>query len=165
MAPRRPATPRSSRIPAPPSPEPATGILGSNGGTFTVEGDPVPKARPRFVRGHTMTDPRTTRGEQSVVMAARRARVRPLDGPVIVWLAYWRRTRVHCDIDNLVKLTLDALNGIAWQDDHQVVELHVTKRVDPDRPRTEVRLACGAPVVEPVADWHAAWEPSSTGSE
>lgn len=31
------------------------------------------------------------------------------------------------DVDNCAKLVCDALNGIAWRDDSQVVELHVTK--------------------------------------
>ena len=31
------------------------------------------------------------------------------------------------DADNVAKLILDALNGRAWHDDSQVVELHVTK--------------------------------------
>lgn len=136
----------------------------SHSATFVVEGDPVPKARPRFVRGHAMTDPRTTRAEQSVIMAARRAKIRPLDGPVVVWVDFWRRTKVRCDIDNLGKLVLDALNGIAWADDHQVVALNLTKGFDSERPRTEVRVESAPAMVIPV-DWHAAWEPNPTGSE
>lgn len=35
------------------------------------------------------------------------------------------RTFKRGDIDNLAKLTLDALNGLAYEDDRQVVELHL----------------------------------------
>jgi Holliday junction resolvase RusA-like endonuclease len=30
-------------------------------------------------------------------------------------------------LDNYVKLTLDALNGVAWADDGQVVRIHAVK--------------------------------------
>ena len=32
------------------------------------------------------------------------------------------------DLDNLTKSVLDALNGVAWHDDAQIVTLHVTKQ-------------------------------------
>ena len=35
---------------------------------------------------------------------------------------------VKPDVDNLSKTILDALNGVLWRDDAQVVDLHVTKR-------------------------------------
>jgi len=31
------------------------------------------------------------------------------------------------DLDNYVKLTLDALNGVAWEDDRQVVRISAVK--------------------------------------
>ena len=37
---------------------------------------------------------------------------------------WWKKP----DVDNYVKLLFDALTGIAWQDDAQVTDLHVTKR-------------------------------------
>jgi Holliday junction resolvase RusA-like endonuclease len=33
----------------------------------------------------------------------------------------------QADIDNLVKLTMDALNGVAWNDDRQIVRLEAVK--------------------------------------
>jgi Holliday junction resolvase RusA-like endonuclease len=44
-----------------------------------------------------------------------------------------------CDVDNLAKGVLDALNGVAFADDSQIVELHVTKSYG-DVGRTEVKL-------------------------
>lgn len=41
------------------------------------------------------------------------------------------------DIDNIVKAVLDALNGVAYRDDTQVVELHVRKQYS-EKPRVEV---------------------------
>lgn len=43
------------------------------------------------------------------------------------------------DIDNIVKSILDALNGVAYRDDTQVVELHVRKQYG-ERPRVEVLI-------------------------
>jgi Holliday junction resolvase RusA-like endonuclease len=119
--------------------------------SFIVPHDPVPKARPRFSKGRTHTDPKTQRAEQLVVMAARRAKVRPISGPVVVWLDYHRKTHIRCDLDNLAKLTLDALNKIAWLDDSQVVALHVTKALGSPSPRTEVRVESAARLVMPVS--------------
>jgi len=51
------------------------------------------------------------------------ARWRPLGGEV-VWSLWWRRDRKSGDISNRIKLVEDAMKGIAWADDAQVVELH-----------------------------------------
>lgn len=42
------------------------------------------------------------------------------------------------DIDNVAKIVLDALNGVAWEDDAQVVSLTVSKL---DRTRSPERLS------------------------
>jgi len=44
------------------------------------------------------------------------------------------------DIDGPVKALFDALNGIAWEDDSQVVELHLRRGDDKERPRVEVSI-------------------------
>jgi Holliday junction resolvase RusA-like endonuclease len=46
---------------------------------------------------------------------------------------------VKPDLDNLCKAVLDALNGIAYHDDKQIVELHLSKAYS-DHPRTEIKL-------------------------
>jgi len=43
------------------------------------------------------------------------------------------------DVDNLAKALLDALNGIAFNDDSQVVILNIQKRYS-DKPRTEFEI-------------------------
>lgn len=52
---------------------------------------------------------------------------------------------VKPDIDNIAKLVLDALTGLAYADDAQVVEVHVTKwaRGRNGGERTEVRVERG----------------------
>ena len=43
------------------------------------------------------------------------------------------------DVDNTAKVILDALNGIAYKDDHYITDLKVSKRYS-DHPRVEVTI-------------------------
>lgn len=54
----------------------------------------------------------------------------PLCGPVVVTLDVFRPFR-RGDLDNAIKLTLDALNGIAYADDSQITELHAFRHDAP----------------------------------
>jgi len=65
--------------------------------------------------------------------------VRPLTGDLAVRLVLYRPAK-RGDVDNRIKPTLDALNGIAWFDDAQIVELHVYRREDKDAPRVDVAV-------------------------
>lgn len=102
------------------------------------------KARPRFTRGgHTYT-PTSTRVAEEAVAAEWQAKsgglVAPAHVPVTVEIVierelpkgrpkYLRRESdtFKPDIDNVAKLVLDALNGVAWADDAQVTRLYVRK--------------------------------------
>lgn len=63
----------------------------------------------------------------------------PLLGPVRVTLDAWRPRR-RGDLDNVIKAALDALNGILWHDDAQVVTI-VANRHDDGEARLVVRVA------------------------
>ena len=93
---------------------------------FHVPGEPVSKARAKM-RVHpdgkvsTYTPSGTAAAERAIAIVARAAGLRPSprwDYSVVIAfrMASWQRR----DIDNLIKLVLDALNGIAWKDDVQV---------------------------------------------
>ena len=43
-----------------------------------------------------------------------------------------------CDIDNVVKIVMDALNGICYNDDKQVVKITASKVYTLEQPRVEV---------------------------
>lgn len=140
--------------------EAATGTPGAFSGTFTVEGDPVPQPRPRVYRnGGVSEDPRATRHKQATIMAAKRARCPRLTGEVELSVVYYRANHRRCDLDNLAKLTQDALTGIAYLDDSQIVALHARKAIDSTRPRTEVSVRAWPPVVVgPTPEFINAWD-------
>lgn len=60
-------------------------------------------------------------------------------GPVAVTVRLYRPQRSG-DLDNRLKVLLDSLNGLAWRDDSQVVELHAYRHDDKKYPRVEVEI-------------------------
>jgi Holliday junction resolvase RusA-like endonuclease len=54
-------------------------------------------------------------------------------------IAYMGNAR-RVDVDNLEKTVLDAANDVVWCDDSDVETVSITKLVDRDRPRVEVRV-------------------------
>lgn len=106
---------------------------------FTVPGRPVPKGRPRVVqRTEQQWDgtessrtvaytPHGTRDWEGTVAQVAQLHVRcPLDGPVGVELEF-AGAAPNADLDNLTKAVLDALNGVAFNDDRQVDRLVVVR--------------------------------------
>lgn len=108
--------------------------------TFTIPGEPValPRERVAVIAGkpkHYRTGP-IVAYQQAVQLIAKQHFRAPRTGPVRVILTFaleqpvTTKLRVPAkrpDIDNLVKGVLDALNGVAWLDDKQVVELVAKK--------------------------------------
>jgi Holliday junction resolvase RusA-like endonuclease len=122
---------------------------------FIVPGPVRGKGRPRFVKatGRTYTDEKTMSYEDTIRATAPVMAL--CEGPVAIslWVlkrvpASWSCVRREAadyivgkpDIDNVAKLVLDALNGIAYHDDTQVASLTVIKRYgDVDSLVVEVR--------------------------
>lgn len=132
---------------------------------FTVEGEPQGKARPRFSRlggkVATYTPQKTVDYEQKVVRAYKSACGELHFGkkiPLVARItAYFEppksvskavRAAMCCgeicptkkpDVDNIAKAICDALNGVAYHDDAQIVVVQVEKRYAV-RPRVEVTI-------------------------
>lgn len=131
---------------------------------FTVPGQPVGKGRPRIgkVGNHArmFTPAKTVSYESTVALAAQQAMAgAPLiHGPASAVLrltlaipASWSRKKqeqaragavlptTKPDADNVVKAIFDAINGVVWRDDSQVVELTLTK-VYGSTPGVSVRI-------------------------
>ena len=52
----------------------------------------------------------------------------------------WFGTKRKHDVDNYNKLILDALSGLVYEDDKQIIELTVRKGYDKKNPRAEVKI-------------------------
>ena len=109
---------------------------------FTLVNDPPRgKARPRFTRTGRCYTPATTRQAENSVRRAAGMEQSPLQGALgVVVLAVfpipkrWSKKKqqeamagllrpaVKPDFDNVAKLYCDALNGLMWEDDKQIVD-------------------------------------------
>lgn len=113
---------------------------------FTIPGQPLPKQRPRFSRGHSYT-PEATRTAEARVASSFTGQAglthsitEPLTGPLRFVARFYRRNNVTADLDNLLKLPGDALNGLAWVDDKQIKSIRADMHIDRDNPRTEIEI-------------------------
>lgn len=95
---------------------------------ITVPGEPVAKQRPRRGKnGQWYTPRQTVEYEELVGWTWRQARHKPLSGPIALRVVFYLGGRDK-DLDNLVKCVLDGLNGVAWEDDRQVLDLEAKMR-------------------------------------
>lgn len=120
---------------------------------FRVDGEPASKARARFTKsGHAYTPDATRRAEEAVAWAFRaNAGAHQPDSTHEYGLAcvFFAATRQRRDVDNMLKLVSDGLNGVAWADDSQVAEVTGRRGRDfPENARTEVLVyrLCEMPI-------------------
>ena len=125
---------------------------------FTIFGDPRGKDRPRFTKRGFAYTPRKTREYEKKVRSAylsspdKEHFTRPVTAcikgvfKIPVSTSKKKRNKLidtpyiyKCDADNLAKIILDSLNGLAYDDDSCVTTLVVTK-VYGEEPRVEVSL-------------------------
>jgi Holliday junction resolvase RusA-like endonuclease len=97
---------------------------------FSIDGEPVSKARARFTkRGSkvvTYTPEKTKTAEHEMAKAFKEAAAEHVMDPVAAFgvsCVFINGTRQRRDVDNMIKLVLDGLNGVAWKDDNQVSEV------------------------------------------
>jgi Holliday junction resolvase RusA-like endonuclease len=131
---------------------------------FVPMARPIAKARPRLGRNGAVFTPRETAdAEKAIAMLAKRelpapapAHV-PLSVDVTVLLDRPKTSKnamptVRPDADNFLKLALDALNGVAWADDCQVVDATVRKRYALSEPLFGKNIGPGYLIVVRAAD-------------
>ena len=131
---------------------------------FTVYGHPVAKGRPRFsTRGKfpvAYTPEKTKTYETEVGMMAKAAMgaSQALEGALEAFIyitfpvpaSYSKKRTEAClnntekhtkkpDLDNVVKICLDGMNGIVFKDDSQITSIHATK-VYGEVPKVEVMV-------------------------
>ena len=126
---------------------------------FTVEGLPIAKGRPRVTRNGTYTPAKTKNYEKAVQLHFNNQyKGDPLEGPLRITIDFYmyipknvskRRRKLKNDkellptkkpdFDNLTKSITDALNGLAYKDDNQIVEAHIYKYYSDD-PKAVVKI-------------------------
>ncbi|MBN7275536.1 RusA family crossover junction endodeoxyribonuclease [Ligilactobacillus pobuzihii] len=130
---------------------------------FDIE--PVHQARPRATTRNTggtharLYDPPKVKSFKTQLQyLAKAKRIQRFNDSIEVSLKFYRRVQdsvshiehdrrisgvhrptVKPDVDNYIKATLDALNGIIWKDDAQIVTLHAAKYYS-DHPRIEMEI-------------------------
>lgn len=116
--------------------------------TFAIQGEPVSKARARFTgygsKTRAYTPANVVDAERAVAIAFRAAggKFDPSNQTAFgIDVTFHSGTRQRRDVDNMLKLILDGLNGVAWVDDTQVLDIvgrkRFTSRADA---RTEVTV-------------------------
>lgn len=97
---------------------------------FFVPGDPRSKARPRVTRRGAFTPKTTREAEARVAVEFWKAFPQhiPWDGAVSLHVEFFMGTRRRVDTENLFKLVADALNGVAYVDDSQIIKLSAERR-------------------------------------
>ena len=129
---------------------------------LTIPGKPVGKGRPRFRRAgnfvQTYTPEATANYETLVKWCWQERKLPKLSGELSASVRAFfpipksttKKRRLEMigeavgytgkpDLDNIAKCVLDALNGLAYDDDSQVVQLTVTKHYS-EEPRCVVEL-------------------------
>lgn len=94
---------------------------------LVVPGKPVSQGRARVMRGGWAFDPvKSRKAKENIKMIAFAAHARPMDGNLRANLSFYGANPLS-DIDNLVKLVLDALQGICYANDRQIMRLQAAK--------------------------------------
>ena len=109
---------------------------------FELHTRPVPKGRPRFGNGRTYTPARTVAYETAVNLACRNAMHgrAPHDGDVALVALFEQRDAKASDVDNLAKALLDGIEGVAFTNDRQVMEIRARRVIRADVDRVSVAV-------------------------
>jgi len=114
--------------------------------SLVVPGDPVPKGRPRFLKGGgRYPDPVSARAEKAMAWALRFAWAHPepeAEALFQVSLIFFvgPHQRPLPDVDNLTKLVLDAGQKVIWKNDKQVVACRSVRIDRAQFPQTRIRV-------------------------
>lgn len=65
---------------------------------------------------------------------------KPLEGDLIAEIKLYFKDKRRRDWDNWHKISMDALEGIAYKDDSQIKKAVVEKFLDKEQPRIEIKL-------------------------
>lgn len=115
---------------------------------FTLRYPPSANRYWRMGQGHIHKSDEARVYQRGAVISALAAGVRPQHGEVAVCLDVYRPAK-RGDLDNTMKVLLDALKGIAYEDDDQIVHIQARRFDDKANPRVEVTVG-KAPTASPL---------------
>lgn len=143
---------------------------------YTLNLEPRPQLRHRHTKaGRTYDHPRSRKDKQAIrdeVEAALRSRGLPIplfrEGPLMLDLEFWfelpksdhrkrdpvgrqHHVKHRFDLDNMMKLFCDAVNGVLWGDDGQVGWVHMRKAIEAQG--EGARVVFGVQPIKGDADW------------
>jgi crossover junction endodeoxyribonuclease RusA len=101
----------------------------------------------RIYRGRAVISSEAKKYKEHVGWKCRERGITPIVENVRVTLDIYRARKAG-DLDNFIKVGLDALQGHAIYNDNQIVSIVANRHDDKDNPRIEV-------MIEPVSDLHA----------
>lgn len=128
---------------------------------ITIPGEPVAKGRPRVTKAGITYTPAKTQGYENLVKMCymEQGNGKKLEGELQTAIrAYFQipkstskkkaklmeegeiRPTKKPDADNIIKIVLDALNGLAYNDDSQIVSVRVEKFYS-YKPRVEIAIS------------------------
>ena len=103
---------------------------------------PIPKGRPRFYGGHAVTPEKTRKYEKLIrdswehgIVEGKNIMV-DIEFRIPIPQSYSKKKKAELewtphnkkpDLDNLVKAVLDALNGVAFEDDSLISDINASK--------------------------------------
>ena len=93
----------------------------------------------RHVRGRVIISAEAEQYRAVVKMLANCDRVTQLTGPVAVTVNVFRARKAG-DLDNRLKVLLDAAQGVFYENDAQIRELHAYLHDDKHHPRVEISV-------------------------
>lgn len=102
----------------------------------------MPPSSNRYWRvggGHVYRSQEASAYKSYVGLLCNTAAIAPLEGDLRVTLRFYRPAR-RGDLDNRIKIILDALQGHAYFNDSQIAEIHARRCEDKANPRVEVEI-------------------------
>ena len=118
--------------------------------TFSCDGNPVPQGSLKVINGHILHSQGSALAvwRSTIALSARFAGAKPLDGPMGIEVTFRvRRPKtvkrdypsVAPDLDKYIRACLDALTGICYIDDSQIVDIS-SKKVYSDTPGADIKI-------------------------
>ena len=118
--------------------------------SFSCDGTPVPQGSMKVINGHILHSQGSALAvwRSTVALSARFAGAKPVEGAIGIEITFRvRRPKtvkrdyptVAPDLDKYIRGVLDALTGIGYQDDSQVIDIKA-KKVYSDTPGADIKI-------------------------